>query len=360
MLDLDAITSQVIQNCHIADSHHAGLHSICGLALRLRDLYKWEKGLDPWVEEDSSKILEWIGDREEKWEELSEKEFNQITILDRGFDPFDTRGINTMIEPYGLFYGAGYVHSLRPTFVLAILEEKKTIDNYPVYIIGRELARDLLTFPALSQEDHILIRRESAKHFFWNQMFFIKNSGRDALRFALESHGLKEQDPETLRRNLSGIFAAEMETYIYHELGEIKDTVFDRHLWRDMIATFPHTPIELFARIVKDLLADTNEYGRLRYIARGRKTSSLAFYVAFLDGLTKELFSELLEAFPEFRQTQNWQVIEQAISSGYRTAKGYAETISHIYRTGKQKDDMKWAEEEIKKHLLVPLGIVSA
>ena len=65
VLELDAIISQVLRNCSISDSRHAGLYSVCGLALRLRDLYKWEKRLDPWVEEDSSKILEWIGEKGE-------------------------------------------------------------------------------------------------------------------------------------------------------------------------------------------------------------------------------------------------------------------------------------------------------
>ena len=68
------IASQVLENCSISDSRHAGLYSICGLALRLRDLYKWEKGLDPWVEKDSSEILEWIGKKEEKWEDLADRD----------------------------------------------------------------------------------------------------------------------------------------------------------------------------------------------------------------------------------------------------------------------------------------------
>ncbi len=38
VLELDAIISQVLRNCSISDSQHAGLYSVCGLALRLRDL----------------------------------------------------------------------------------------------------------------------------------------------------------------------------------------------------------------------------------------------------------------------------------------------------------------------------------
>ena len=357
VLELDDIIRQVLQNCCISDSRYAGFYSVCGLALRLRNLYKWEKGLAPWIEKDSSEILEWIGDREEKWEDLEEKEFDEITILGRTYDPLDARGINGVLEPHGLFYGAGYVHSLKPTFFLAILEDKREINGYPVYILGPELARDLLTVPALSQGNCIILRKESAKASFWDQIFYINKSGRYALSVALETHGLKEQHPKAIRGRLENIFSAEMETYIYHELGEIQDTIFDREIWREVIAAFPHTPIELLARTVKDLLADTNEYGTLRYITRERKTSSLAFYVAFRDGLIKELFPELKEAFQEFIQQGEWPIIEQAISAGYHTAKHFAEKICQLYRTGKQKNDMEWAENEIEKRLLAPLGI---
>ena len=357
MIELDAITRQVLQNCSISDSRHAGLYSLCGLALRLRDLYKWENGLDPWVEKDSSEIIAWIGDKEERWDELEGKDFDEISILGRKYDPFDAGGINAALEAHGLFYGAGYVHSLRPTFFLATLEEKKEIGGHTVYILGHELARDILTLPALTQDNFILIRKESAEFFLWDQIFFITESGREALRFALENYGLKEQDPKTLHRHLAKIFTAEMDRYIYHELGEIKDTAFDRDLWRDIIAAFPHTPIELLARTVKDLLADTNEYGTLRYITRERNAASLGFYVAFLDGLRKELFPELIKAFRTFTQTRDWEIIEQARGSGYSTAKRYAEDISGIYRARKQKNDMKWVENEIEKRLLSPLGI---
>ncbi len=357
MLDLDYLTRQVLENCSISDSRHAGLYSVCGLALRLRDLYKWEKGLDPWIEMDSSEILNWIGEKEEDWDRLEEKEFSEITVFDKSYDPFDAGGINEVLEPHGFLYGAGYVHSLKPSFLLAVLEEKRLIDGYPVYILGRELARDLMTMPALAQNDRILIRKEAAKLFLWDLIFFIKNSGRGALRFALENYGVSEQDSKALCRNLARISAAETETYIYHELGEIRDTVFDRRIWRDIIATFPHTPIELLARVLKDLLADTNEYGTLRHIVSQQKEASLALYVAFLDGLRKELFPELKEAFEEFAETHNWQVIEQAISNGYTRGRKYAEMMSHIYREGRQKNDMKWAEVEMEKRLLNPLGM---
>ncbi len=357
MVDIEAIIDQVLLNCNIADSQHAGLYSICGLALRLRDLYKWENGLDPWIEKDSAEVIEWIGAKEQKWEELAEKGFNAITIRGNKYDPFDTSGINAVLEPNGFFYGAGYAQRFKPTFFLAVVENKKEINGYPVYILGRELARDLLTLPALLQDDCILVRQESAKLYFWDQIFYIKKSGRYALNFALENCGLQEHSPEELHRNLAAIVAAETGTYIYHELGELQDTVFDRSIWREIVVAFPHTPIELLARTVKDLLADTGEHGTLHYITRKRKTASLAFYVAFLEGLTKELFPEIIDAFREFTHTRHWDLVIKATAEGFNTARYHAEAISDIFQKGMQKNDKQWIENEIAMRLLRPLGV---
>jgi hypothetical protein len=151
---------------------------------------------------------------------------------------------------------------------------------------------------------------------------------------------------------LATILAVLRETYIYHEIGELNDTVFDRDIWREIIAAFPYSPVEYLARAVKDLLADTNDYGTLRYIVKERKTASLGFYAAFLDGLARQFFPELLTSFQTFTQTGNWGLIDQAVSSGYKTAKQHAGLITDLYQEGVRKNDNKWAETEIQKRLL--------
>jgi hypothetical protein len=358
LVEIDSIVRQVLHNCAISDARYAGFYSICGLALRLRDLYKWEKGLAPWVEEEPPVVLDWIGRKEEEWEKLVESDFRPINILGRSYDPFDTAGINAILEPLALFYGAGYVYSLKPSFFLADLDEKRRVDGFEVYYLGRERARDLLTVAALAQDDRILIRKDSAKLFLWDKIFFIKKSGRPALKFALENYGLEMQDAKGLHNAFARISEDEAESYVYHELGEIRDTDFDRNAWRDMIAAFPHTPIELLIRSVKDILADTNEYGKLRYITREKKNASLGFFAAFLDGLRKVLFPEIIEAFGEFAETRDWQIVERAVDAGYNRAKSYTETICGIYQAGKTNHDMPWIGSEIEKQLLEPLGIV--
>jgi hypothetical protein len=201
----------------------------------------------------------------------------------------------------------------------------------------------------LSQDNCIYIRKESARLFLWDQIFYVKKSGRYALRFGLRDYGLKDETSEDLHRNLYRITANETDTYIYHELGEIRDAVFDRKIWQEIIAAFPHSPIELLTRTIKDLLADTGEYGTLPHIIREQKTGSLAFYVAFLESFTKILFPQIIDAFQNFTQNRDWECIEEAVAEGYQSAKSRAEAIIGIYRTGREKNDMEWIKNEIAK-----------
>jgi hypothetical protein len=357
MHELDSITRQVLRNCAVSDAHHAGYYSVCGLALRLRDLYKWEKGLDPWVEEDARVMLDWIGEKEEEWDSLAEQEFEEILVRGTRYDPFDVEGLNAVLEPRGLCYGSGYVHGLKPTFFLARIEEKRELMGHSVYLLGRELARDLITVPALTQGEAILVRKEAARLFLWNQIFFIKKSGRPALRFALEHCGVAGEDPGSIRRRLAEISDEDLEAYIHHELGEVLDPVFDRDLWRRVLAAFPQTLVELLARTVKDLLADTTEHGRLGFIVAGKRFSSLGFYVAFLDGLRKELFPEIVEAFDRFRLSRDWTIIEGAVEAGYRRARTCAETMISLFHSAQERNDMEWARQEMERRILEPLGM---
>jgi len=352
MIEIDPFAHQVLKNCEISDAQHAGLYSICGLALRLRDLYKWENGLNPWEEKDSSEILDWIAAKEQRWEQLGEKKYTDLFLGGEHYNPFNTAEINAILEPHGIFYGAGYAYSLKPTFFLATIKNKSQTDGYTVYTLGRELARDLLTLPVLSQDNLILLRTDSARLFLWDQITFIKKSGRPALQFALRHCGLTEQGPGALRRQMPTILAAQKDNFIYHEIGEMKDSTFDPDIWRELIAAFPHSPVELLVRAVKDLLADTTHHGTLRHLIRNRKTAALGFYVAFQDGLIKELFPELRAAFQDFIKSRNWRIIEEAVATGYRNARNFTGKIVQIFQAGKRNHQLQWAKNEIERRLL--------
>ena len=352
MNEIEALTRQVLHNCDISDAQHAGLYSTCGLALRLRDLFKWEHRLNPWEEKDTSEILDWIGEKEALWEKLADAKHTNIAFQGKLYDLYDTSAINVILEPRGLFYGAGFAFSLKPSFFLAEIENKHQINGYTVYALGRELARDLLTLPALSQEQQILLRTDSARMFLWDQMVYIKKSGRPALRFALEHCGLKEPAAEAMRQHLPTILAAQKDNYIYHEIGELSDATFDPKTWRELIAAFPHSPVELLARALKDLLADTHPSGTLHHLIENQKLAGLGFYTAFLDGMLKELFPQLRKAFIDFTKTGNWRIIKDAAITGHQHAKNVAAEMVELYQTGKNKNQLRWAQKQIERRLL--------
>ena len=346
------MTKQIRRNCDVSDARNAGLYSICGLALRLRDLYKWEKGLPPWEEKDSAQILDWIGVREQRWEQLANEQFCPLTICGQAFDPFDTAAINALLESAGLYYGAGYAHGLKPTFFLAHVDKKEHVDGIAVISLGEELARDLLTIPALSQDERVLLRQDAARLHLWDKMFYINKSARPALQFALESCGLQGKNCHSLRQEFGLVCDVHRDNYIYHEIGEVRETVLDRDEWREMIALYNQSPVELLLRTIKDLLADTNEHGTLQHIAAEQNTAAFGFYVAFLDGLAKEVFTELIPSFHKFAASGDWQIVRNAVASGHLKACRIVDQITRLHREGKKNNEPRSACCAIEQQVL--------
>lgn len=357
-IDVDHVAGQVRENCAISDAQHAGAFSICGLALRLRNLFKWERGLDPWVERESEEVLDWIGHQEERWEQVAEREFAGITLSGETHDPFDVEGINALLEPQGFLYGAGYARELKPVFFLAVIEERRRLNGHRVYILGRELARDLLTIPAFTQEGVIVVRKDAARSYLWDGILYLGKSGRPALGFALEQYGLTARDLGELHKHLDRILEDEVDLYIHHELGEARQEGLDRQTWKELVAAFPQSPIELLARALKDLLADTSpQGGTLAYIVEEQRKASLGFFTAFLDGLRRELFPEMRRAFSAFLQSGDWGAVEQARQEGFRNALRCADILTSAFQRGRDQDALDRAEAEIEQRLLKPLGI---
>ena len=352
MFNRNDLAQRILSNCAVSDAAHAGQFSVCGLALRLRDLYKWEQALAPWEEHDAREVLAWIGEREDGWEHVEQETYAPLQIGSQVFDPFDTAKINARLAKENLFYGAGYAYRLKPTFFLAEIKKQWTLHGHQVLLLGHELARDLLTLPALTQDNCIIVRREAARLFVWDQMTYIKPSGKPAFKWGLNQCGVTEMTRDALQQAFTTILDLQETTYIYHELGEIVDETFDRALWREIIGAFPHSPTELLARAVKDLLADTGPHGPLVHIIEEQNAAALAFYVAFSDGLVKELFPHMKSAFKAFSVTEQWHLVSQAVASGYADAQRHADLITRLFLEGKRKNDLAWTADEIERQLL--------
>ena len=352
---LKALKKIIQSNCDISDAQGSGIFSICGMALRLRDLNKWEKGFKPWEENDPGKLIDWIDRKEQKWETIEGQAFAPLTLLDQLYDPFDTVEINSILEPYGLFYGAGYAHSLKPTFFLAHIEETYKLAGIKIVALEKELIRDLLTIPALNQDNTIIIRRDAARIFLWDQMIYLKKSGQRYLHFALTQCGLPDTGIESRKNHFESILSVQEQTYIYHEIGEITETDLDHQTFRELVSLFPNSTVELITRTVKDLLADTGPHGPLQYIISTKNTAGLAFYVAFQDGLFKPMFPQLRAVFEKFASDRDWEGIEHTRQKGYAMARQYALDIVDIYNSASDKKSMDQVADQINNTLVQPL-----
>ncbi len=347
-MDLARLSRDVLHNCDVSDARHAGIYSVCGLAMRLRDLYKWEQRLPPWQEDEASRVLDWIGVKEELWETLLDAEYDRLWVGGQSFDPFDTRGINAALEPFNFYYGAGYAHSLKPTFFLAEIDHQKAVEGHRVRHLGRERARDLLTLPAFNQDGEVVLRREAARMFLWDQIAYISNSGRRALDFALAACGLPDTRTETIRGHFDTVLKAQQRIYLQHEIGELEETVFDRDVWQHMLADYPHTAVELLIRTLKDLLADTGSHGALTWLLENRNEAALGLYMAFGNGFRRLLIPELICAFDAFCRDRQWERMSAAAQAVRQKAAADTAWVMERYREGCKTQDFEQAQAAIE------------
>lgn len=351
MIELKALISSVKKNCNISDAKYWGYYSLCGLLLRLRELYQIERGLRPWERINHEEISEWISERENLWKELEDKGFEDIITGEQVYGPFEVERINAALEKENLLYGAGYGIHMKPSFFLADLLSKKKVEGHVVYIAGHEYARDLAHYPATLQDGVIFARVNTTRHLLWEKFEELRmRSAKGSLGFAFSRYGIKSEDEpsEDLYRQMFQVAFAEVETYIYHELGESFEATRLGGEWKDLLVDFSGTKIEVFARGVKDLLSDTAEGGMIKHIIKNRKEGSLGFYIVFLGGYRKPLFPEIIEAFEGFVESGDWGLIEDARKTGYGKAEMCAERLISFRR---EKRDHTWISEYIDKEI---------
>jgi hypothetical protein len=336
---MEALARQVKRNCDISDAKHWGFYSICGLLLRLRELYLSEHGLRPWHKIENRTVIAWVGEKEAVWKTLVGEEYSELEFKGTRYPPFDSASINNVLVPEKLLYGAGYGPQMKATFFLAELLRHESSGGLEIYIAGKEHARDLSNAPAMLKENVIVARLEAAEHLIWQKYeeFRTKSiSGRvgDALALAFESYDISpdEQDPEKV---LGDIALPELEVFIRHELGEAVEGKRLGPLWADLLLNTPDHKSGFFLRSLKDVLADTSPEGMLMHIISRKLAGSLGFYFLFLSGYRKLLSREIETAFKKFISTNDWAEMESAVQNAYEKARAISEKLLEIHSSGK-------------------------
>jgi hypothetical protein len=346
-------------NCDIASAGQAGHFSLCGLLLRLRQLYKWEHGLSPWREPEGDAILEWIARRERTWDDLEAASWQALAWGQSAIDPFAVETLNDRLIPRGLAYGAGLSRGLAPTFFLGELLETRRVGELTILILGPELARDLDASPALCQGTLIYARRQALAFYLWDRLSDPVQQGNAYLRIALQAFDLPLtkllRDPEAHQERFNAFLNGELEAVIRHEMGEALEPGLKR-AFPAVLERFPQTRVELLVRTLKDALADVNDWGRLAYLIREQCLPSLAVMLAWRPGLLPALLPELAPAFQELLASDDWEVMETARRQALRRLREMAGGLNELL-TAPEAASASWLQEEIRRRYLAPLGL---
>lgn len=347
---MNDLIRQVKHNCNISDAKSWGYYSLCGLLMRLRELYLMEHSMRPWDRAANEDITAWIQIRESLWEDIENEELHPITIDGKSYDPFDVNRLNACLSSSGFVYGSGHGILQKPSFFIAELDDMREFLDYRIYHAGKELCRDLSASPAMLQGRCIYIRRDILRAFIWDRFQVLRGrQHKGYLKEMFSGFGISETDD-----NSEGLFykienMTQDITYIFalHEIGEaFEDDCADD--WHGFLQGSCDKYCELYARGVKDLLADTSEKGPLFAMIKEKNKVLLSVYIALLNGIRKEIFPEIITAYQQFIETDDWGIIENVRVAGYQKAKAMRTAILELWNTSGTKEGLA---DKIKKYI---------
>ena len=297
---MKSLAKQVQHNCHISDAQYAGNYTLCIYLLKMREFYRWEEQLPFTQKIDNKDIGGWLTQREGFWDEIDEQPLGTLNINQQNFNCFESDKINPLLEKDNLVYSGGYGLYAKPVFFLAELLHKETLDDYTLYISGKELARDLAAPPGMMQEKTIYIRRESLRRFIWEkyeESWWHKQE--NPLSRALASYDFKNQPEEALDKMTDN----EVDTVLQHEIGEIQAGKILGDPWEKMLLNLPHSQAEIMARAVRDNIADM--LCTLPNLLNRNEPAQIHFYFANLSSMRKMIFPSLPEAYKGWLETND-------------------------------------------------------
>jgi hypothetical protein len=317
---LAALTAAVQHNCDIADARHAADMPLCTYLLQMRDYYRWCHGLPFGAPLPRADIGRWIAAREALWQAVEEQELQTLPMAGfaLGLDPFDVATVNARLMPLGLVYGAGLVGQDRPVFFLGHLFDTTPRDGLQVLSAGQELARCLLAPPAVlaphGARQAVLLRRESLARWGWEKFeaFSLRPTEGTALHAAVHAYGLHLGFDAALPRWL----LEQSELVVLHELGEHRAGQQLGPAWAAMRVARPTRRADLFARAVRDHMADLAV--TLPTLLQRGADASLHVWFASFDGTREALFPQLKAAYQAWRQGDGGAALQRATDTGHR------------------------------------------
>lgn len=325
-----ALVDAVQTNCHIADASHAADLSLCVYLLQMRELYRWEQRLPFGAELDRAAVGAWLAEREAQWSRLEGRASVAVPIDGREFDPLDVQGINAVLSPQGLIYGAGLAAAQRPTYFLAALEQQAARDDgLQLAVCGREFARGLAApAAALAGGTTILLRRESLARWLWEKFeAFSLRRADGPMKALLDSYGLHARDDfvAALPRLADDL----ADVLVLHEVGEHRAGLWLGPGWAAMRLALDDRRTDLRVRAVRDHLADLEV--TIPALVREERTAALHFWFANYEGLREQLFPSLADAYRARCRGDGGRALLDAAATGARHFRALAAQVLSLH-----------------------------
>ncbi len=307
----DRLVAAVRSNCQTSDARHARNMTMCTYLLEMREQYRWERGVALDAVLPRGEVGAWLSEREAQWDALEHGDYLPLPSADAQVDPFAAAAVNRTLVPRGWVYGAGVGRFGKPQFFLAELEREEWRNGVRVLVAGREHARDLAPAPAALHADTIHVRTDVLRRLLWQRAaLWTQRRAGGAFKAALDACGFADDPMCALERMVE----AEIETLVLHELGEHAAGVSLSPAWECMLDGFVERRAELFARAVRDHLADCT-VTLPALVARGA-SASIHFWFAGLDGLRGELFPRARTAYDSWRRGDDGRALVAAAADG--------------------------------------------
>ena len=325
--DISDIKESVQHNCHIADAQFAGDYTLCVYLLKMREFYRWEMNQDYEAPLPHADVGQWLKEREALWESLEKKDYGNISTGTTQLNPFETDIVNEHLNARGLIYSGGLGCKCRPHFFLGELERQEKHADYHLLVSNKEYARDLTSPPAMSLGNTIFVRRESLKRMLWEKKEEAHwNKGITPMQLLMDLYPLKSQLTTALEQMTDDL----MEQLIRHEIGEVKAGKILGGEWESMLADLPRSKIEIMLRAIRDHLADCIE--TLPHILNDNpEPQQIHFYMSNLNGMRKQLFPALINAYESWKDTGDLNPLREAANKGADHWQALSEQVLSTY-----------------------------
>jgi hypothetical protein len=276
--------------------------------------------------------------REMLWDSIEEESYTSLPLREgMQLDPFEAERINAILNPAGHAYSAGIGRHGKPHFSLGELVRREEREGLTILVTGEEYARDLATVPAASREGVIYLRQDAMRRWLWEKVDLWRSGHqKGALENALLAYGFStDADAEA---TLEAMLEAESETLILHEIGEQRAHGLLGSGWAEALLACSSRRQEITARAARDNLADC--LVTLPVLLERQAWPSLHFYFANFDGMRRELFPALPDAYRSWLRTGTTTMLQQALEQGQAH---WPKVISQVWEKNNEPEKLRLA-----------------